>query len=273
MIARLSLLLVSVATLTCGGKATRDEAPPSEPARLAPQPAPGPAPHSPSEPGPAPAPAVKYPVRSSRASALEIDTPGEARTRYALEEPDLFGELEGEGKQLRPANCVQWEDLHSRNYQPSSGVEETPDTGARLRCSTLKLIASAKPAERSYVREFSWNDDLLSLLPSDIATSLRKEDAQALDAARAAGTSFKAFDPKARIKPSTDKELLEIVEGNKQTMILMYPMAWGDFDGDGTDDMAMTVINGATRGRLTYSRLLVVTRSSANERLRVIASH
>jgi hypothetical protein len=35
-----------------------------------------------------------------------------------------------------------------------------------------------------------------------------------------------------------------LVQGNKQTMVLLYPMAWGDFDGDGTDDMAMIAVNG-----------------------------
>jgi hypothetical protein len=40
-------------------------------------------------------------------------------------------------------------------------------------------------------------------------------------------------------------------------MIVIYPMAWSDFDG--TDDMAMTVVNGATHGTLAYSRLLTIT--------------
>jgi hypothetical protein len=167
---------------------------------------------------------------------------------------------------------VQWAELHSKNFRPTSGVEETPDSGARLRCETLKLIETAKAAEQSYVRDLSWDRDMLSILPLEIATSVHDDDTRAIDAARAAGKSFKDFDPKARAKARTNKETLEIVQGDKQMMILMYPMAWGDFNGDGIDDMAMTTVNGAVHGTLSYSRLLTVTRNGVGEPLRVIDS-
>ena len=53
-------------------------------------------------------------------------------------------------------------------------------------------------------------------------------------------------------------------------MVLMYPMAWGDFNADGMDDMALAVTNGATQGSLAYMRLLTVTRNGPSETLRVI---
>jgi hypothetical protein len=272
MITQVSLLVVCATILACGKNSVREAGYPKPAQAPLASPEPTLQPSAAAAPLPPSAAHGSYPVKWSSASALELNSPSDARARYVLDEPDLFGELEGEGRQLRPTNCVQWAELHSKNYEPASGVEETPDSGAKLRCSTLKLIETARPAERSYVRDLSWDSNMLAILPVEIATSVQGDDARAIEAASAAGMSFKQFDPKARVKGSTDKETLEILQGDRQMMIVMYPMAWGDFDFDGTDDMAMTVVNGATHGTLAYSRLLTVTRSSSREKLHVIGS-
>ena len=278
---RVAMLLVGGA-VACGNNAGCEGGHREQPQVSVPQPQAAPDPDAQLSAAETPSPAAArgdvnaagrgYPVKWSSASALALNAASEAQARYLLEEPDLFGELEGDGTKVRPTNCAQWAELHAKKYVPASGLEETPDSGAKLRCSTLKLIETAKPAERSYVRDLSWDRNMLSILPVSIATAVHEDDESAIAAASAAGKSIKQFDPKAQIKPSTDKETLEIIEGDKQTMIVLYPMAWGDFNGDGTDDMAMTVVNGATHGTLAYSRLLTVTRKSRSETLQVIGA-
>ena len=273
MSVRSSMSAVCAIALACGGQPAREASQPTAAPAAAAEPAPSSPPPLPTPPPVAPISAqANFPVKWSSASALELKSASDAHARYLQDEPDTFGELEGEGTKVRPTNCVQWSELHAKAYAPTNGVEETPDSGAKLRCATLALIERARPAERSYVRDLSWDRNMLPILPVDIATSVHDDDERAIAAARGAGKSFKQFDPKARAKPTTDKETLEIIEGDKTTMVLMYPMVWGDFDADGTDDMAMAVVNGATQGTLAYSRLLTVTRTSAIEMLRVIES-
>jgi hypothetical protein len=203
---------------------------------------------------------------------LGVGSPAEAHARYTLDEPDAFGELKGEGKSIRPTNCAQWAKLHGQKYEAASAVEAEIDTRARLRCTTLKLLQDAKAAERSYVRDVSWNGEMLAILPPEVATSLDDQDTHAIERARGAGKTFKEFDPEARLEPSSDKQQLEIIQGKKETRIRVYPMAWGDFDGDGTDDIALGVVNSASQPAQSYTRLLVVTRDNAAEKLRVIGS-
>jgi hypothetical protein len=278
VIIRIAILILGTMALSCNDQSARESQQPkqshegslqpkaaSETAPSAAAPAAASTPTSPASVGDG-----KYPVKWSNASALELKSATDARARYLHAEPEMFGELEGEGSKVRPGNCAQWAEFHAEGFEPSSGVEETPDSGAKLRCSTLKLIETGKSAQRSHVRALGWDRTMLSILPVEVATAVHSDDEQAIAAARNAGKSLLQFDPKARVKPNPDQETLEVTAGDRQTMIVMYPMAWGDFDSDGTDDMAMAVINGATRGSLAYTRLLIVTRHSPNAPLVVI---
>ena len=269
-------LVILCAALGCGDKAPQESAGPDQGQVVA---APKSTPETPSQPGvpttSAPEKTTyesKYPVKSSNAAALELSTASDAHAQYTRDEPELFGELERDGTKVRPKNCSEWAELKAKDFEPSSGVEEAPDSGAKLRCLTLKLLESGKAAASSHVRDLSWDRKMLAILPVEVATTLQGDDDRAVAAARAAGKSFGQFDRKARVKPSTDKEMLEVVEGSRQTMILMYPMAWGDFDGDGVDDVAVAVTNGATHGTLAYTRLLTLTRIRPTETLTVIES-
>jgi hypothetical protein len=115
MISRIALAGVCSAALACGDNARGQAAsptPPRAPAVASPgTPAPTAQPSHPSQPSSS---GSKYPVKWSSASALELQSAEQARALYKRDEPDLFGELEGEGQTLRPKNCVQWAELHSK---------------------------------------------------------------------------------------------------------------------------------------------------------------
>ncbi|MDB4987879.1 MAG: hypothetical protein JWN04_3057 [Myxococcaceae bacterium] len=218
----------------------------------------------------APAATGNYPVKWW--SGLDLPSAAQASARYTANEPELFGELEHAGSRAQPASCKQWAELHAQQYEAVDGLAEQTDRGAKLRCATLQLIEHAKPARISYVRDLRWDHSLLGLLPAAIATVVNEEGQRIVEAASAAGKSFKQLQPKAQLRPSTDQDTLEIVEAGKQMMIVLYPQAWGDFDGDGLDDVAVTVVNGAVHGTLSYSRLLTFTRSGPREPLQLTAS-
>jgi hypothetical protein len=203
---------------------------------------------------------------------LELPSLADAPARYSRLEPDSFGELELAGERARPASCVEWSELHSKGFGPINTVEGQADDGAKIRCGTLKLLQSAKPATQSYVRDVPWNRKLLSLLPAAVATSLSQDDERAVHAATTGGKTFAQFDSKARPKPGSEAATLEIIEGDRQTMIVIHAEAWGDFNDDGTDDVLVSVVNGATQGTLAYVRLMTLTRFSQTESLSAIGS-
>jgi hypothetical protein len=210
----------------------------------------------------------RYPVKWW--DGLELPSLADAPARYSRREPDSFGELELAGSRARPASCVEWRGLHSKGFEAVNTVEGQSDDGAEIRCVTLALLQSAKPATQSYVRELPWNRKLLRLIPAAVATAISQDDERAVNAATADAKTLAQFDPKARPKPGREESTLEITEGDRQTMIVIHAEAWGDFNDDGTDDLLVSVVNGATRGTLAYVRLMTLTRFNQTEPLRVI---
>ena len=225
-----------------------------------------------------PAPAAEATqVASSRfavtwARTMELSALKDVQRQLTAEDPGQFGELEHEGEVSRPANCMQWSSLHAKGFEAVSEVEAQPDRGALIRCGTLSLLQKAQPAQTSHIRDMPWDTRLLALLPSGIATAPSAEARQRLQAATNAGRTFAQYDPQAVAKPGGEPHSLEIREGGGLTMIILHAEAWGDFDGDGRDDVVVSVINGATRGTSSTARLLTLTRSSATEPLRIVAS-
>jgi hypothetical protein len=181
-----------------------------------------------------------------------------------------FGELELGGKRIVPRSCVEWSRLHAAGYAPSTAVEVQPDGGARRRCETLTLLSQAKPARQSFTRKLIFDKSILAILPADLATRGSPEHDRDIALATEKKQSLAYFDPKAKLKRSVLPGVLEISEGGRQSSIALEPMAWADFDGDGTDDVLVSVVNSMAHGSIINARVIALTRSSNDEVLRVI---
>lgn len=61
-----------------------------------------------------------------------------------------------------------------------------------------------------------------------------------------------------------------IAEGDAQKRRGCPAIAWADFNGDGVEDVAISVRNSMTEGSHSVARVMVVTRNTPTEVLRVI---
>jgi hypothetical protein len=112
----------------------------------------------------------------------------------------------------------------------------------------------------------------LAVLPADVASAWSRDEEQAVAAASKVGKSLAAFNPAARGAINQRTRTFDITEIKGQPISIMLAIqAWGDFDGDGDDDVVISVIN-LSGGSAQQFRLLVLTRSAAGAVLRVIAS-
>jgi hypothetical protein len=162
-----------------------------------------------------------------------------------------------------PQTCREWYAMHAAGYEPRTTVEIGADDVARVRCGTLTLLTRVKPSVSSYVRDIAFTSPtLLSLLPAELATAVSDEQNQRRRAAAARGTTLAQYDPRAKVTSSSDLSV-QILEADGQSAILLKREALGDFDGDGVEDMVLSVVNAMTRGTLRSTRLLVFTRKSA----------
>jgi hypothetical protein len=218
---------------------------------------------------PAAAESEQYPVQWWE--GLQLKSLHDAASLYTSGDGQDFGELKLNGERVRPTSCTQWAELHSHQYEPVNTPEEQADNGAKLRCLTLALLQRAHAARTSHIRSLAWDSSMLRVLPAAVATALNQDSIRARDNATTAGKSLAEFAPSARAKPSSEARTLEIDQGD--TLITLHAEGWGDFDGDGVDDIALSVVNGAVRGTYAAVRLLVLTRLSADGLLKVVEAH
>lgn len=189
----------------------------------------------------------------------------------AREDPVGFGELALGDQRVLPTNCKQWMELRRNGYQPSTSLEVQADGGALFQCETLRLLKRARPARVSFVRELPTSGNaLLGTVPAAFATAESPERAERLALLAEKGASLAAFDPKAKVEKSPVQGATRIAEGDGQSLVDIRPVAWADFNGDGVEDMAMSVRNSMTEGSHSVARVLVVTRNTPTEVLRVI---
>ncbi|HKU43050.1 MAG TPA: hypothetical protein VJR89_33050 [Polyangiales bacterium] len=201
-------------------------------------------------------------------TALELPSLNEVDNKLRAE--GGFGVLEYGGQQIEPKNCLEWAELHRKGAAPPTSLAEADDGTAKERCGSLELLKRARGSNSTFVRTLSWNGKLLRLLPAAISTAWSPEERQELERATAANFTFAQLYPKASARRAREPESLEITTSRGAARIYLYPMIWADLDSDGIEDLVLSVRNADAEGAMTQMRLLVATRSSASEPLRVL---
>jgi hypothetical protein len=240
----------------CNGPA---RAPQPEPPKPAPTPA------APAAPAPAPSPPAT-PAQSDRtlpiwiSPALELSSAAGAAAKLAAEEELGFGALVHADTTITPKTCAERDRLKARGFEPANTLEEQPDSGAEIRCKTLRLLAHAQPSRASFVPK-ALDASLISVLPAAVASATSNDRLAQRDAATRAGQSLRQFE--ARARGHTDPMgILVIRETGFDTSVNLELQARGDFDGDGEEDLALSVLNSADQGSWTEMRLIVLTRTA-----------
>lgn len=230
--------------------------------------APKPAPAKPEPPTPQapPQPAPTLPIWIS--PTLEVHSAAEAAAKLDAEDPLGFGELVHESTTVTPKTCSERDRLKARGFEPSNTLETQTDSGAEVRCKALRLLARAQPARIRFVPS-ALEASVISVLPAAVASATSNDRLAQRDAAARLGQSLQQFEPRAR--GQTDPAgMLVIRETGFGTSVNLELQARGDFDADGAEDLAVSVLNSADHGSWTEMRLMVLTRAAPAGLLTVV---
>jgi hypothetical protein len=210
-------------------------------------------------------PALK--VRWTSALALnsleEIDQRLATPWEYPLDVSRFSGKLE----KAVIANCLSYFDLTRQ------GFESTPFTyqlvlGAD--CHALRALSQAVSAQRTHLAGLQLDEKVINDLPPDLSLVLSKDDARKVAAAHKEGRSWREFQPITRVTRENSHTML--VEGHGWK-VRMEIYAFGDFNGDGVEDILVKTHGWLTEGTYAATRLLVLTRFQDSGRLHLVTEY
>ena len=133
----------------------------------------------------------------------------------------------------------------------------------------VPFLEQAQPSKVSYVHDLPMDRRLLNILPIELGPLVSNEEDELAQKATAEGKTWLGFYPKTRIRKRT-KTMLHVQAAGFDVRLSV--MAYGDYNGDGVEDVLLCVGHQATRGTLGYSFLAVLTRQGTNQVLRRIAT-
>jgi hypothetical protein len=173
---------------------------------------------------------------------------------------------------INSAGNRQWlrtgrEYLHLKNagYGYTNNYDNMHESWFKSAAMPVALLKDARPSRVSYVADLSLTKDPLDWLPPDIGWDPVGSQVDAVDAA---DQPFIACWPKSTWLPERNGgiEIDDHEGGITQVDIL----ARGDFNGDGVEDLLLSVNNYASEGSFKLYSMVIVTRLKPGAPLRVI---
>ena len=161
---------------------------------------------------------AQYPVRWTRAVG--------PHSRQALR-AELLGPPARNEIQTCPDYARALKD--DKDYVPD-GADESRE---KADCDVILLVLAAKPSRVSYVRGFKLDESALDLLPASLSEIADEDQAKV----KHIGLSWKKYHPEAKLVRKAFNEIN--VEGDDEFGVNLQIMAFGDFNGDGVEDVLL----------------------------------
>jgi hypothetical protein len=133
-------------------------------------------------------------------------------------------------------------------------------------CQALRGLQAARPASRELLQGFALDERFLSKVPPALGPAPNPADKDRRDAATVAGRTWAATDPDATISASDPWSAQ--VKGKDWTTEIKV-LGYGDFDGDGTDDVLVETLSSGSKGSWREVRLRLLTSAPGAKILRI----
>ena len=217
-----------------------------------------------------------FPVRIGHVAGLErVKSPADAHA--ALKRPLLTGEdgaIEmAKGRASKTVRtCEQYMAAKSKGYKPADETVYGIDQAGLFatRCYQLMKIVFARPSREGELHGYRFSRSSLDDLPPCLAQACggvpRSKPAQE---ATLAGGSWRQFSPGATVTPSTEGHL-EITDNDQSVSLDL--VAWGDFYGDGREEMLVEVESHALEGECRAYGDVLLSRRPGDHVARIVDS-
>ena len=212
---------------------------------------------------------AQYPVRWTRA----VGPPSRQALRAKLLKPParkprsdrIYFDHGDTGREIR--TCADYLRALKHDWGGSGNTyEQSIESFFKDECDVMWLVLAAKPSRVSYVRGFKLDESALDLLPPSLSFNLSAEQEEAADQAEQSGLSWKKYNPEMKL---VGKKLNEItVDEDPFSRVILEIKAFGDFNGDGVEDVLLFRASYLTQGTARDYTPVILTRLTQGGRFK-----
>jgi hypothetical protein len=179
---------------------------------------------------------------------------------------DIYEHSEGQ-REIR--TCADYARAKKNGWSESANTyERSTDSFFKDQCDVLLLVLKAKPSRVSYVTGFKLDKAALDVLPPSLSSAMSNEELQAVDEAERRGLSWKQFARGLKLV-KTGADWMSLEEAG-ETRISLELKAFGDFNGDGIEDVLLFESTSAINATYRYYEPVILTRAADGRLLKVL---
>jgi hypothetical protein len=203
-----------------------------------------------------------YPVWWSPALELECLDAIDARLERALwtHESDGMPLIKSEGDtriEVWANSCNDLERLIEEGHSAAGSHDYWVQQYQLAVCRAIEMMRRAKPAKRSFLRDFVLNEDSIDYLPAMVDISPSCDMLCRQRVANERRIPLSAFEPVFRVTVTSDEEIEIRTIGFETDLTIL---ARADFNHDGLEDMLALSSGGSISGRGAWADVFLLTR-------------
>lgn len=159
-----------------------------------------------------------------------------------------------------PLTGKEWLDARREGFTWKSNFDNKLEGWYKQRVYPALWLKSAKPSARSYWGGFSADARIVDWLPARLGFGFDADEAAEFEKRRKRAPVWRDLFPATLVTDrKRDRIILDDTQGGEAVITLL---AYGDVNGDGTEDLLMEVATYATQGTFAHVAYVTLTRKT-----------
>lgn len=170
-------------------------------------------------------------------------------------------EAEGEKEKRDVRSCRQFFSAKKDNLYPQANIDRGPYSAVGLYCIAAQLIIDAKPAHKSFIENLKLDGSIGKYIPADAEYIISDEQP------RHTKGNWADVEKLKYVKMFKDKEILFSSQDADHSV---RPIAVGDFNNDGVQDILLLISHSVKEGTHFEKYLYLLTRFGPDDVLKTL---
>jgi hypothetical protein len=163
----------------------------------------------------------------------------------------------------------EWLELTKKGYVPRTTYDIKAEGWFKAAVLPKMLLAAARPARVSHLRDFRLTDRPLEHLPPQLGVMPSPDGEDPMERYNR-GETWQEICPTLHVEVKGEYSII-VEDDYEQNYIDL--LAWADFDGDGIEDILVSTAGYATQGTLCSYCYVVLTRKEPRGRLMLVEEY